>query len=325
MAYTSYLVNNYTTWTNSGFAILGGIAADKISHHNLTPVTATIHHSFTIPRAANIADITVECYRDMGSWLENPGYAYSSVTLTDPANITYLLYEGEGTLGGSNVLDHYDITALLQAAGTYVLTLEAEVQSSWIYEGGYVYDEAEVSFGELLLRADTSITVNLPVLTEVTLPTETLNIYKYSFDLKELTTPRESFTLEKFAPPVSLSAIVLVGTSSDHKLLTFRTGTPVGAYDTPEVDFGLPGVENTLCEVQFESHAATPHVVSVYVSVDSGNTWIYLGQDTSYSGKKGFVHPWITSESFIVRFHGTALHLFSYALFAAPGSPQIRL
>ena len=324
MAYTSYLTNNYATWTNAGFTLSGGDAY-KTSHHDLTVVHVTISKTFTTPRAANVADITVALTREVGMYTDNPGYAWSCITLIDTLNVSHVLYVDDGDLGWTNVLNNYDITSLLNVAGTYTLKLEAEVLSSWIYESGYVWDESTVRFGTLLLRADTTLTLNTPVLVETTLPTESFNIYKYSFDLSEITAPKESFTIEKFTPPTSLSAIVLVATASDHKVYTFRTGTPVGAYDTPEVDFGLPGVEHTLNEIQFESQSLTPHVISAYVSIDSGRTWIYIGQDTAYVGKKGFIHPWITSESFIVRFYGTALSLFSYALFALPGSPQIRL
>jgi len=324
MAYTSYVTNDYNNWTNSGFTLYSGNTKCKlVSYHNLTTITALISKQFTIPRAANVADITVNLYRHQGNF-DNPGYAYSSITLIDADAISHLLYEGDNDQTWYNALNQYDITLLLNKAGTFTLELYAEVQSSWYYESGYFWDESEAHFGTVLLRADTTLATTITLNTETTTPSEVFNVYKYNIDLTENTTPTEVFQIEKFSPPVSQAAIICVGTSTDHKISNFRTGTLLGYFDTPEIDFTAPGMDKTLEEVSFESHVSTPHTVSVYVSLNGGITWIYVGQDSVYFGKKGFVHPWLTAETFVVRFSGTALYLSSYELYAVPGGKQFR-
>ena len=319
------LTNNYLTWTNSGFTLYASNSrCSKVSYHDTDPEVATIHLDFTLYRAANTAYITAECMRILGQWTENPGIAESTVTLIDADSIEHALYSGEGDLSWDNVLDGYNITTLLNKAGTYTIELKAETQSSWIYESGYIWDESEVHFGTFLLVADTRVTTTKTLTTETTTPIATVGVYKYNLDGTEVVTPIESFLIQVFTPPVSLAAIIYVGTSTDHKISSFFTGVQLGHFDTPEVDFNTPGRDKTLDEIQFAAQTTTPHTVAVYVSLNGGVTWIYVGQDTIYKGKTGFVHPWLTAESFIVRFYGTALHLFSYGLFAVPSGMQIR-
>jgi hypothetical protein len=324
MAYTSYVTNDYTNWTNSGFTLYwSNSKCKKVSYQDQNISSALISKQFTIPRAANVADITVNLYRHTGDF-DNVGYAYSSITLIDADAYPHLLYEAAEDQYWTNALDQYDITLLLSKAGTYTLELYAEVRSSWFYESGYHWDESEVHFYTVLLRADTDATTNITLNTETTTPTDILATYQYSATLIESTTPIETFQISKFSPPAIQSTIICVGTSSDHKICSFRAGSLPGYFETPEIDFTTPGMSKTLDEITFESHAITPHIVSVYVSLDGGTTWIYAGQDSIYSGKRGFVYPWLTAETFVVRFSGTALYLSSYELYAVPGGKRFR-
>lgn len=325
MAYTSYLTNDYDTWTHDADMDHTSTTARCLSI-NGPGVTkyANIYKEFTLPREANIADLTIRGYRVEGDF-DTPGYAYMHIVLTKPDSSEVDLYEASGDMSEQNFLDGLDITEHLQAAGTYRLTLYAETEVSWFYESGYFFDNSEVHYHDLLLRADTDYTTVITLTTETTTPTEVFDTYKFNLDLLESIGPIEGFQITKFAPPVAQSAIILVGVATSHIISEFRTGNPIGYFDTPEVDFQLPGIDKTLEEVQFFCQSLTPYTISVYVSIDGGLNWIYIGQDSVSFGKKGFVHPWLTAESFIVRFYGTGLYLFSYNLLARGGAPQIRI
>ena len=313
-------LDDYPNWTNSGFTVSSGRCYVQDIHG--TPDFGTIHWHFTLVRAANVATISVAGTREVGEG-DHPGYAGQKITLTKPDTTEVVLYDAGGAFSG-NLLDTVDITAHLNAAGTYTLTLEASVEAGWTWLDRYFYYRSSAEFNDLYLRADTDLTVDMILAVEATTPVDTITNYLYNQDFTNIVTPVESFLIQVFTPPASLAAVIYVGTSSDHKISSFFTGVQLGHFDTPEVDFNTPGRDKTLDEIQFAAQTTTPHVINVYVSLNGGVTWIYVGQDTIHKGKTGFVHPWLTAESFIVRFYGTALHLFSYGLFAVPSGMQIR-
>lgn len=318
------VTNDYANWTREIAWVIDGsfvrIIADDSPGERWS---STLHRHFTLPRAANLAKLSVGGYRVQGD-LVNPGYAYQKITLIKPDLTEIILYEGDDDFGPDLLLSLEDITAYLNVAGTYELRFTGTVEVSWDFESGYIFDWSEVWFRDVALYVDSSSTTNIILPVETTTPIDTVALYKFNLDLIENTPPIESFLIEKFTPLATQAAAFLVATSTDHKIWDFRTGIPTGYVDTPEVDFGLVGIDKTLEEIHFESHGATPRSIDVFVSADGGKTWIYIGQDSIYAGKKGFVHPWLTAESFVVRFYGTALYLFSYALYARAGAPQIR-
>lgn len=329
MAWTTYVTNNYNTWIQDLglWSTLSPYTLCTLSSDDTIGVfTDTIRKSFTIPRAANVAQLTVANERVVGYFDEfHFGISKSTVTLIKPDASEVILYQGEGALDPTTILNAIDITAHLATAGTYHLEFTGRVSSARLRVGeDFTYDWSICKFTTVLLRANTDVPTEIILGTETTTPTDILTNYGIVVELTETPTIIESFQISVFAPPVAQATIICVGTSTDNGIYTFRTGQPVGYFDTPEIDFSVPGKEKTLEEIQFELQSSTPHTVSVYVSLNGGQTWVYVGQDTIQAGKKGFVHPWLTAESFIVRFHGTALYLFSYGLYAIPAYSHIR-
>jgi len=114
----------------------------------------------------------------------------------------------------------------------------------------------------------------------------------------------------------------LLAMKNDTKVYSFETGQPTGTFDTDDIDFGRAGQDTTLSKVEFESEAESPHTVNIYVSVDSGLTWTYVGQGTAQRGKLSRVFCWITAEKHRVRFTGPGLYLQHFALYAVPRGPE---
>jgi len=327
-AYSIPLVtDDYNNWTvDIDWVLIAGVETLTAVDNHGVRLSSALHRHFTLPRAANLARLNVSGRRVEGD-LINPGYAYQKITIVKPDLTEITLYEDTGDFGPGLdfLLNDVDITAHLDVAGTYELKLYGEVEVSWDYESGYIYDYSSVEYSDIALYVNSSLTVTKTLVTETTTPVDTIALYKFQADFTEQARIIEAFQIEVFTPPVALSQVIFVGTYGDHKIQTFHTGVAFGHFDTPEVDFGQPGMQKTLTEIQFETHISTPHTINVYVSVDGARTWIPIGQDSVSVGKTGFVHPWITAEHFIVRFYGTALHLFSYSLYAVPSGSHIRI
>lgn len=161
-------------------------------------------------------------------------------------------------------------------------------------------------------------------LTDTVTPTESFTKTRVAnVSFSETITPTEDFSAQRLTSTPTSTSILLCGITGSY-VYTFETGLISGVFETAEIDFGYPDKEKTLKEVRFGSESETPHTISVYVSTNGGSTWTLIGSDTTYLGKTGYVHPWVTSKRFIVRFSGSGLRLYFYELYANPAGWSVK-
>lgn len=135
-------------------------------------------------------------------------------------------------------------------------------------------------------------------------------------------TPTEIFQVSKFRVPSTDAELILCGIYTglweNWKLHVYEDGLPTGYIETKLVDFGLPGTDKTLCEIQYQGTGPAMHTVVVSVSTDGGTTFTAIETRQISSAYTGFAFPWITAENFIVRFSGVGLYLNDITLKAVP-------
>ena len=129
--------------------------------------------------------------------------------------------------------------------------------------------------------------------------------------------PKEGFHLLSFTALVTAEEYLIVGAPTN-RVRRFERGAPYMYFDTPKVNFGAPDTEKTLCEIHIHSESETPFTTQVFYSLDDGANWTFITTVSVSRDSMAFVHPWITSNEFMVRFAGHGLHIHSYALFARP-------
>lgn len=224
--------------------------------------------------------------------------------LTYQAGGVATLYEGSGTLDLEYVLDSLDITEHLNATGTYRLTLTVRVAAS----NG---DDAIVTYQDLSLWTGVAWEITLDELAGAT------EKFVSGATFLEPAAVVEHFDCVKTTPAVTKEERLIAGID-DNTVLIFATGTPNGRFDTDDEDFGYPGMDKTLDEVQFESSAESPHTITIYASTDSGLTWELLGTVVAQRGRTCSVSAWITAVKHSVSFRGPGLHLSSYVMYAIP-------
>jgi len=162
-------------------------------------------------------------------------------------------------------------------------------------------------------------------LTETATPTESFAKNRVrSMTFSEVLVTAEVFNVQKISV-APVSTVILLCGYTGNKVYTFESGLVAGYYDTPEINFGYPDKDKTLVEIRFGSEALVPHTVVVYVSIDSGTTWLLLGSDTIGLGMIGYVYPWLTSNRFLLRFSGTGLHLYFYEVYAIPSGWKVKV
>ena len=327
MAWLEYLTNNYSLWPQiSGYYTLysGDSCCYIISDESTAEWTDTIYKTFILEKPANDSELTVDNFRSVGFGADSAGIASCQIILGKPSGPPVVLYSGSGNLPWSLVLDKADITAHLQEAGTYTLYLVATVKSGYtLIEGNFTWFTSEVHWGTVDLDIEAGATVEKEFLESVEV-TEQFKVSHLTQRFLESVAVVESFSILKATPPTPSQRVIFVATSADHKVHLFEEGAPPGYFDSPEIDYGIPGEDKTLEEVQCLSDSPTPHTVSLYVSTNAGKTWTSIGSTTIYRGVKGFIYPYITAESFVLRFAGDALHLFSYTAYARPSGLQVR-
>jgi len=333
MALTQRVVSHYDSWTQVGthsWTISGTHAYQTaIAYSDLAgPGTYSyeIKTSFDATGVGRASKLTVWA-RVLKNEPDPPpgysrddGYARGAVYLKDADGVEHLLWEQEGSLGEQAVLNEYDFKALITKAGTYWLILRAQVKSAWIYGvGGDSYHESYVTFGTLDLQLnDTTIDYEVE-LDEVLTRVES---FISGITCVEHLDRIEYFTIIKTTPLVSKDEKLLAA-KSDQKVYDFEQGDPDGRFDTKDEDFGMPGVDKTLCLVTFGSYADAPHTVEVWLSMNSGLTWEPCGQATVSKGTTGLVGVWATAEKHRISFRGAGLQLDSFSLYAIPRGPEV--
>lgn len=140
--------------------------------------------------------------------------------------------------------------------------------------------------------------------------------------VSEATSMVELLTMIKITPLATNEEKLLAG-KTDTKLYEFGAGTATGVYDTPDLDFGQPGMAKTLDLVAVTSSAAAPHTVSLYVSVDGGAIYTRISAFVVQTGITGYFYPWITGEKFRLRFQGAGMYLDTIRAQAIPRGKDI--
>jgi hypothetical protein len=314
MSEVTRLTNDYVNWSGSNFTKYDSDTKIKVvSGNNLAVTHATYSRTFTLDQPASAAHISLQLIKFFYTG-DNNGSARAVVTLIDPNSVSHTLYDDnvDEYTSFEEVLASVDITTYLALVGTYTLRVEGYVQSAYVDPGTYLH--AEVHFSTILLTAaGVSQDINVD---DVATPTEDFELLNLMQRVDDIVTPTEGFSIVKATAVAAQRPILIVATSSSHKVYTFESGAPLGRFETPEVDFALPGVDKTLEEIQVRSASPTPHIVNVYVSVDNGVTFDFISAISVSQGVVGYVHPWITAESFIIAFAGLGLKVFSYTLYA---------
>jgi hypothetical protein len=116
--------------------------------------------------------------------------------------------------------------------------------------------------------------------------------------------------------------LLLVG-KPNGSLYLFEASNPLGYYETRAVDFGYPGIDKCLKEVVFWASPDAPTTVTVSVSVDGGLTWPWSQAVIIDKATLGIVHPWMTADSFCIRFSAPGLYLDGWKANADPKGREI--
>jgi hypothetical protein len=320
MSETTRLTNDFVNWSVSNYTKYDSNTKIKaVSGNNITVTHAITNHTFVLDEAASAGHITLELKKFFFTG-DADGSARAVVTLIDPNSVHHVLYDDDDDeyTDFTEVLSALDISAYLTLAGTYTLRLEAYVQSAYIAP---TYYPAEVHYGNILLTADTGVSYDIHI-DDVVTPTEGFEIADLARHIEDVATPVEGFSIVRAVAVAAQRPILVVATNNAHQIFTFESGAPLGYFRTPQIDFGLPGIDKTLDEILVLSNSPTPINVNVYVSVDSGKTFDFISAVSIQRGVTGYVHPWITTESFILEFSGLGLHIFSYAAYARPSGPD---
>jgi len=168
-------------------------------------------------------------------------------------------------------------------------------------------------------------------LTDTVSPTENLgSVAGVTKGLTDIVVPIETVVLVFTPPEVEIGPDLLLvlfpkalNTPALHK---FAEGKPWGYWDTKDIDFGFPGIEKTGSKLVFWGTPSTPIVVTVRMSCDGGNSWPWSEAITFDKAHLGVVHPWLTGESFRIRFEAYGLSLSGFHFIAVPrgqdGPPQ---
>jgi len=324
MAYISKILNDqdnldYTNWTQSG-DLASELRWDTTvrprywavrytSSGHATTYTGYIQKSFTIDRTAGAGKALLTL---KGSTKASPGgTAQLVVELQDADGVWHELLD---TSGGTGVLETYldeeDIKAYFTKSGEYTLRYKAVVLGVL---GDDDTEDSYVHVEDVHLQTDEAVLWELTLDEDVSV-TETF-IQGLSF-LEDVSV-KEFFTIAKTTPYAATDEKLLCG-KTDSKVYEFADGTPEGTFDTRDEDFGLPGQEKTLAEIHLSSSAEAPHTVEVFISVDSGLTWVSAGLRTVSIGTVAVIFVWKTAEAFAVRFKGDGLHLDTFTLYAIP-------
>jgi len=149
----------YDTWTQQYgyFTLIGGgyTSAKLESGSSYTNKFDTIHAHFTLAVPANDSQLTVGAKRFEATG-DHFGYCLTRVILKKPDTTEIVLYSQEGG-GGTweNILSLANITAYLNAAGTYELRFEGTVKSAYDDPGAPPWYHSYVEFGGVTLKIDT--------------------------------------------------------------------------------------------------------------------------------------------------------------------------
>lgn len=115
---------------------------------------------------------------------------------------------------------------------------------------------------------------------------------------------------------------LIIGRADNH-LYWLETSNPAGYWTSKDIDFGGPGVDKTLSEIVFWGIPPTPITVTVSVSLDGGDTWVWSEAVVLDRSRSGIAHPWLTGETFRVRFAANGLHLSGFQAAAMPRGREV--
>jgi len=146
-------------------------------------------------------------------------------------------------------------------------------------------------------------------------------IQNYSQYFTEPVGFQESFFTKWFQPLTQYQPKVLVF-QTNKKAYNFQPGSPEGTYDTDDLDLGAPGALKTLDEVTIETESDTLITIALWVSVDAGTSWVYVSQITIQAGQVGHFWPWISGETFRLRFTGAGLDFSRYTVYGIQRGPS---
>jgi len=317
MALTERVENNYGAWTQGGdlaWALSSGNTKARNSSilASGTSYESTIRKSFVLSRLADTATLTVKGRRYV---VDSPNEtARVIIELRDADSVWHSLYDqsgGSGTL--VTWLDALDISSYLTKGGTYRLRFTAIVKSA-IPESPPPWSIVSyVQCEHVSLMVDSAIAWEK----EFDEPAAVTSSLVTGDTFIEPAAVVEFFDIVKTTPAVTKEERLIAGID-DNTVLIFATGTPDGYFETDDEDYGHPGMDKTLDEVQFESNASAPHTVTVRASTDSGLTWERIGQVVAQRGKTCSVFCCITAEKHRVCFRGNGLRLSSWAMYAIP-------
>ena len=249
----------------------------------------------------------------VGAWSSIPGITTIPYDVGGLASATWYEFTISATSESGEGPQSAPVTA--RTIGTFTKVLTEVVTPTPVM---YKYTHFEKVLTETVTPGETIEAVRSKELLETVTPTEHFTYQKavhYERTFVELVSPIEHLTVRKIQP-FSAADEKILAFQTDKHAWTFPTGAPTGTYETPDDDFGMPGIDKTLRQVCFESASPTPHTVMVYVSVNAGDSWLYIGSDTMYKGKLCFVDPWLTGEQFRLRFVGAGLDLCTYTAVA---------
>lgn len=318
MALKERVENDYDNWTQSGDQdwVLSdsNSKAQQTSDESDASFTGVIQKSFELTGRVQAATLTVRgklSAVEVSIWI--PGIAQAIVKLKDADGVWHKLYDGSGgDAAAMYFLNELDISSYLSKAGTYILRFIATVRSSSSSSGG-AWSTSYVQFMLASLMASYAIDWDLTF----DEPAGATEKFVSGMSFNEPAKVVEHFNIVKTTPAVTEQERLIAGIDNNDVLI-FDTGTPAGRFDTDDEDYGYPGMDKTLDEVQFESSAESPHTITVYASTDSGLTWVLLGTVVAQRGKTCSVFACITAVKHSISFRGDGLYLSSYVMYAIP-------
>jgi hypothetical protein len=148
--------NPYSThWTTLYSELSLGDTGYIESRNYFEVLEDTLLGSFDLVRRANYARLVVQIHSNAMQAFVTPGSAHFVVSIAKPSGAVVEIATYDGTTDWTTLVDWVDVSAILDAAGTYELRLHAEVCNGQDEYEIFYHSFAE--FGACLLSVDTDV------------------------------------------------------------------------------------------------------------------------------------------------------------------------